>query len=1361
MIAAGAKHTLLLTRSGVVYSFGSNKFSQLGRSCYGAAHDSPPFPWHHPSARRNAWQPGRVHSLDANPVQWIGAVGTDSFALYTEAAIPALAAGKEVCFGTDFNGDTAQLCILFDEQEQQDGGVGGAGGKAEVGGGLGNLNNSSSGRAESKKMCATFDPVTGSTTITAFECQTEVVCKDPVYDCLWTFDPDASNVARHHAAARVPASGGGGADGSLPGTVSAMASLPTDIKARISREKAGVLLLSLIEDAATSTNAHRAACKDQVVHASRFPPSTHKVKASSKRGLGGRDAVEIVVNRNVVIAGLGLYPGAATPNAKVPYKCDFQYWLVDAQSTQVVARGSSSVAELDAAGSGYHDCLFHRPAQLQAGVTYTLLVNADTTAATQRTAVPIGDKRSKDGANAAKVMAHGVEITFATSSLTETETSATQGQFPALLFFPPEQFQSVEDTGNQLFTTNLGAGLAVPSKLAMCGPLLDTVEWSWHLLLSGHTDPHYVAQVGLTSLRLLIRALSSNFYLDTSGAPSAVLIRPSQLDLVPVVMRTRQAILGFLRTESEDLETSHVRKFRIEVANTFVKLFQLFFPSRHLQRAILLDQIVDSGRQSHLRSAVLKAAATRDLSVSSLFAPSRSKMNVANVTTASSSSAQTAYKTPSDFPLPHLYHEYLKTTLKPGMTVAPVHGPSKVGEVVSRTFKPNSSGLSSPRVQVKWVGSSDSSQTWHNWDDIRIIADGGGNDGSSSSSSGGVTPSSSSSSSGSSSSSAEYANTVFGFSAELNLNPMLLVESDANGDAVSSGSNSSVEDSLLLIVRELLDSSTARCESVLRQIAASGGDADPAAASAAVPGAVPAEERYAAQLLQALLLEVVAPKEVAAGRMKPVLQCSTAILEHATSLFELILASADGVGSADPSMFIDAVENCILLSSVLPMLISRVGSCVEICSLSSPLLDVLPRLLQQMLELTSEAKSVVDRISDGYFDDDGAGDGGRQEVSTIAESDHPYASATRDRKVISLGSGVRWMVVQFDPRCCTVQPEDRLEFSVFRGSENKKTAIGKYSGSSNGWPLDAMLLPGNGLILEMNTATCYVEGDDPANLAKHFGFRCLVTGYTWRPPPSALRSLENEFVHLFGICISRLLTPTGPTGAYGRGGDGSNRLGGRGQHGPLLTFQNGEPKGGQITISKGGAIATRKGSYHDACCVSSAPMAAVVDPEAGQCKTYTFRMLRYGESDWAGSICFGVCTAAMATRPSKLGSSAAACTFPKTRGGGGAMWYVNASAVYRDKEKIKEAYFNMEELAKADVVKVVVSATGNLSIAVNGHNKGVAAKGIKVDQPLYAFFDIYGKLPRICTHAQHHTQHHLFNARSLTTFVIAVHFAFI
>jgi hypothetical protein len=121
----------------------------------------------------------------------------------------------------------------------------------------------------------------------------------------------------------------------------------------------------------------------------------------------------------------------------------------------------------------------------------------------------------------------------------------------------------------------------------------------------------------------------------------------------------------------------------------------------------------------------------------------------------------------------------------------------------------------------------------------------------------------------------------------------------------------------------------------------------------------------------------------------------------------------------------------------------------------------------------------------------------------------------------------------------------RLCFSVFRDVPSEATEVGQYTSVSRSataaWPTKALLLPGNGVVVEMNASTCYLEGDDPTDLAKHFGFRCLVTGYTWRPPSSVLHSLENEFVHLFGTCISRLLTPSNralPTDAKKKGKKG-------------------------------------------------------------------------------------------------------------------------------------------------------------------------------------------------------------------------------
>ena len=133
-----------------------------------------------------------------------------------------------------------------------------------------------------------------------------------------------------------------------------------------------------------------------------------------------------------------------------------------------------------------------------------------------------------------------------------------------------------------------------------------------------------------------------------------------------------------------------------------------------------------------------------------------------------------------------------------------------------------------------------------------------------------------------------------------------------------------------------------------------------------------------------------------------------------------------------------AVDSSVLLSSVLPVFVSRVETCIEICPPGSSLLTDLPELLQEILSLISATNRAVDDLCDDQDDEDI-----HQEVSTIVESMHPYSVANRDRKVVHLGSTIKWMVVQFDPRCCTVQPEDRLEFSIFRGKESETTNIEK------------------------------------------------------------------------------------------------------------------------------------------------------------------------------------------------------------------------------------------------------------------------------------------------------------------------------
>jgi E3 ubiquitin-protein ligase MYCBP2 len=139
--------------------------------------------------------------------------------------------------------------------------------------------------------------------------------------------------------------------------------------------------------------------------------------------------------------------------------------------------------------------------------------------------------------------------------------------------------------------------------------------------------------------------------------------------------------------------------------------------------------------------------------------------------------------------------------------------------------------------------------------------------------------------------------------------------------------------------------------------------------------------------------------------------------------------------------------------------------------------------------------------------------------STWVESEHPYKPASVNSYRVAFPSTVRWMSVEFDPQCCTTQPEDVLQIYIrnptsqkivvnnssnsnnSNNSNNNNNNVGgpsptmplvshndvvtmqkytpvlkKFSGSLN-WPRQNVILPGNEVLFSLETASDYVKDD--------------------------------------------------------------------------------------------------------------------------------------------------------------------------------------------------------------------------------------------------------------------------------------------
>jgi E3 ubiquitin-protein ligase MYCBP2 len=147
------------------------------------------------------------------------------------------------------------------------------------------------------------------------------------------------------------------------------------------------------------------------------------------------------------------------------------------------------------------------------------------------------------------------------------------------------------------------------------------------------------------------------------------------------------------------------------------------------------------------------------------------------------------------------------------------------------------------------------------------------------------------------------------------------------------------------------------------------------------------------------------------------------------------------------------------------------------------------------------------------------------------------------------------MSIEFDPQCGTSQPEDCLkiyippklnqsesdankteEKSVNKvkvqksfgpndketGTNDQNILIKKFN-TESGWSTNAIIVPGNDILLSMETASNYLM-DHKLN---RYGFKCILIGYEniddTKNFNNSLLNLESELTYLGGMCSANLM----------------------------------------------------------------------------------------------------------------------------------------------------------------------------------------------------------------------------------------------
>ena len=151
------------------------------------------------------------------------------------------------------------------------------------------------------------------------------------------------------------------------------------------------------------------------------------------------------------------------------------------------------------------------------------------------------------------------------------------------------------------------------------------------------------------------------------------------------------------------------------------------------------------------------------------------------------------------------------------------------------------------------------------------------------------------------------------------------------------------------------------------------------------------------------------------------------------------------------------------------------------------------------------------------------------------------------------------MSIEFDPQCGTSQPEDCLKIfiparkttksvlnpasSVNANTSEEKVKVLKNLATNekenapnveqnhlikkfnteNGWSTNAIIIPGNLILLSLETASNYLM-DHKLN---RYGFKCTLIGYenidSTKNFNNSLINLESEFTYLGGMCSANLM----------------------------------------------------------------------------------------------------------------------------------------------------------------------------------------------------------------------------------------------
>eukprot|EP00035_Acanthoeca_spectabilis_P008123 m.148788 g.148788 ORF g.148788 m.148788 type:complete len:4349 (-) comp14220_c3_seq1:875-13921(-) len=407
----------------------------------------------------------------------------------------------------------------------------------------------------------------------------------------------------------------------------------------------------------------------------------------------------------------------------------------------------------------------------------------------------------------------------------------------------------------------------------------------------------------------------------------------------------------------------------------------------------------------------------------------------------------------------------------------------------------------------------------------------------------------------------------------------------------------------------------------------------------------------------------------------------------------------------DRELLSRAVQQSALLSRFVPDFTVHLGVYMDIkAGLAEDVLDLVSAVIERIEELTPPPTD-GDASSMPW---DSAG----ENKAVLVESDHPYSRPSRKCQTVKFGESVKLILLHFDHRCSTLQPEDRLTLSMMNDAGEKSLIC---SFSANTWPSETVVIPGNELVLEFSTASNYAGGEIADEATRCFGFRCIVQGRTISVNSDHLHILENEMVMIAAAASVQLASQSKSTAHAAK--DGLAEL-------APARFHK-KCKGRNISISSDGTVATRTDSYNHGVVISESPL-RVVNRE----KFFQMKMTRHGENDWAGSLAVGIVCVKDPDNSVTQGTwrnYSTASTVSERK------WIVNGASVNVDSGRQENKNFRIKgkslgELGKNSIIRVSVDQSGTMYMGFGeGTDREVVCTGVPFDTELHAFADIYGK----------------------------------